>query len=227
MTILIVLFAICAFVYLAARVALRFSKKWDKELPDFPYNYVGGDWAVCSIADFKKAVERGSVIERPGKEPLVVVPETLVYSNNSGPMAQRFSGRLKNYPGEASEPRDWCAWKQNFIPKLFVPYLNERHIDFERQARIFIPPQDADEFKAQKRKENLKSDWRLRLTQWGTHDLLNNIKLISGGVGGLLLFVMLIFTNNLYSDSHKGDPATAYRVTNGVVWETHTTRGEM
>ncbi len=135
MLILFILLAIVSMVVGGTCQVLHLIIIRGRQIRPFCGNRIGGkgrEGIVCRRADYERAIQTGSVIERPGKEPLVIVKgeEALVVNDQPG--------------GDCS----WQSvpdlfWKKN----LFIPFISEHYISFAKQAEMFTVHQDPREFK--------------------------------------------------------------------------------
>lgn len=225
MKIALICFAVSVATFAVATILSKIGKRWSR-LPHFFCNYVGGVWAVCSVSDYKEALLRGSIRERTsGKEPLVVVPETLAFSNNTYPGGDKFSGCLTLQDNRVREAGS--LYPNEAAPQLFVPFASEHFMNFERQARIF-KPEDPAAFEQRKRRENRERNFRLRFTHWEWREplMLGGIKVASG----LAMFIILAGTIAVWlgeSDrAYEQKPAVVHLTTpnSQVVQKIDTTR---
>lgn len=227
MTIVLICLAVSVVAYAVTAILNKLGKRWSL-LPHFVRTYVGGVLAICSITDFKKAVQKGSIINLTGKErKLIRVPETITFANSTiTSTTQGFSGTI-----EWLERTPW-AGKGSFrtakeVPDLFVPFASERYIPFSEQEKLFIVSQDPVEFEEKKREQNFKSDFRLRFAAWGQKWDISEWKAWSFiALIAISLIFLFVGVNALDKNSNEREVVIRLTTRNGKVQEIKTTKKE-
>ena len=159
--VLLVLFVVSVLTYLAAKVIERLQERWTV-LPDFVWNAVGGVNAYCSVSDFRN----------PRNQKIggyVVVPNTLAFNKVSGRwcpvLGERWLDIREPYPLHFSMSRHEAS--------LFVPFVSERYLKYDQQAKVFCPPpppHDLSAFVESKKETNRQHDFRRRLAAFVTRN---------------------------------------------------------
>jgi hypothetical protein len=223
----VVLLAFFVVASVATAILQKLGEKWYR-LPHFVYNYVGGVWAVCSIADFKKTVPIKFQIGLSGKVTTFrLVSETLAFIHHPvAENAKRFSGVIL-WDGEAPWPIIGHFHPIAGSSELFVPFASEGYLAFDQQERMFVAPQVPVEFIRKKRRENLESDYRLRFEVWARKRDLGAWKV------WFVLFSIIMFLVSSYTFSQdlkkKNDArliTTHVTTADGAVEEIQTTGKE-
>jgi hypothetical protein len=186
----------------------KMAKEWSR-LPHFLENFGGSARACCSVFDYNKALSAGLVMGD-----MVLVPETILTHAKADK-----ANRVTNTDG-ADEL--WKKAKRG--NKLFVPFISETYMSFADQEKFFIPPQDAKAFVAEKMRENLKADYRLRFAAWAKGLDLKNQFGYAVTTCLFLAFFTIVLTAHYFESKWDAEEVVIYTTdTTGAVHKTVTT----
>lgn len=219
MKVALILLAVSAVVFLATVTLRMLVQQW-KELPHFYWNYVGGVLAICGVRRYHEAVAQGSFVKRSGKESLVLVPETIIFTNRQE-LDPYSAGKVSTSSGEDWYLPEFFSYfaRRKFAPLLFVPFGSERSMKIEEQKSVFKPEErtrGVEAFDFEERRHNVGADWRLRVVEGGKFDLMWFCvwfcMWFCGGAACLLVFVVgfLLFD---HSDKERQKQAVAVHYT--------------
>lgn len=171
----------CLAIFFATTGITDLKNRLWKHLPEFVTNSVANRVAVCSVTDHSNAEEVGWKIG--GR---LVAHDTLTFSNSNDGYS---SGGVHYSSGRPYPNVHLGCWMED--PKLFIPFLSQRHASFFVQEEIFPRPQNVEEWVARKKKENRKANIRFRFADGEFDALLEKIFFGSWGASVLLFFLLL------------------------------------
>jgi len=211
--VLFVLFVVSVLTYLAAKVIERLQERW-AILPDFVWNAVGGINAYCSVSDFTRTARTyGGGTRTYG---FVIVPDTLAFNKVSG----RWCPVLGRWWLDIREPYPLHFSRSRHEASLFVPFVSERYLKYDQQAKVFCPPpppHDLSAFVESKKEANCQHDFRRRFAAFVTR---NESKFF--GVRVMSLVMVIGFSVGLgvsaisqAMQSERAAPAVLYTTTLG------------
>lgn len=182
MLICLLLLVICLAIFFATIGITDLKNRLWRHLPEFVTNSVANRVAVCSVTDHKKAKKIGWLVG--GR---LVIHDTLTFSNSNDGHS---SGGVHYSSGRPYPNVHLGCWVED--PKLFIPFLSQRHVSFFVQEEIFPGPQNVEEWVARKKAENRKADIRFRLADGEFNSLLERLYFLSWGAS-FVCFIVYLF----------------------------------
>jgi hypothetical protein len=214
LTMFAILFAVCLVVFSIGTLVFRLEIHWAR-LPHFYCARSGVVHILCSVFDFEEALKAGHLIERPGEEPLVVVRDAVVMSEDNRPNTIPLKRFGRRYADRSSK-----GVRGSIVEKtdLFVPFVSERYMTYADQKALFPPPVvDVKAFADTKFAENCRRSFKQRFCRWvEDHDpAIGRAQLCAVFAMIFSVLAIVVLSGIRTAEAHQNERHTIYLTTPG------------